>query len=68
MLFARWRSRLLLAGMVFMAVLGSVSNVLAQTSVPPPPPPPPNLVPATGAALVIGGLLGYGIYRLRKRK
>jgi hypothetical protein len=61
------RSRWFFVGIVLLAVLGHASRVLAQA----PPPfwkPSAFAAPAAGGALAIAGLLGYGIYRLRKRK
>lgn len=55
-----------LAGVVLLAILGRASGVFAQV----PPPhwsPLAYSAPAAGGALVIAGVLGYGIYRLRRR-
>ena len=65
----RWRSVLTVVGVALFTMLGNASRVWAQIPPSPPPPPPaPHLVPAGGVILVIGGLVGYGIYRLRKYK
>ena len=63
----RWKSGVLSVCVTLFAILGNVYSVLADGP-PPPPPGAPHLVPAAGAVLIIGGLVGYGIYRLRKRK
>lgn len=67
MYIQRLRTTLCLTGAALLALVTHVCIAWGSEPTPPPPPPPTHMVPAAGGILIVGGLVGYGIWRLRRR-
>ncbi len=50
-----------------MVLVGLGFILIARTGFAAPPPPPPEPVPLFGEEFLIPSLVGYGIYRLRRK-